>query len=113
MISVKIPDLIAITYDKGCLQYVSGVADSRESRFILRNFYRKAAEQILWPKIDQEFQGEIDEIVAGIAARKIKACYLLPTRLAGEGTSRYHLSSMGSGREDHPLRGSRRTMSYF
>ncbi len=37
------------------------------------NFYRKAAEQILWPKIDQEFQREIDGIVAGLAARKINA----------------------------------------
>src|ERR1700704_5777077 len=28
------------------------------------NFYRDAGEKILWPKIDQEFQAEIDGIVA-------------------------------------------------
>ena len=33
------------------------------------NFYRDAAEKILWPKIDQEFQAEIDGIVAGSKAK--------------------------------------------
>ena len=32
-------------------------------------FYRDAAEKILWPKIDQEYQQELDGIVAGVAAR--------------------------------------------
>lgn len=36
-------------------------------------FYRNAAEKILWPKIDAEFQQEIDGIVAGAAARGVKA----------------------------------------
>ncbi len=36
-------------------------------------FYRDAARRILWPKIDGEFQGEIDGIVAGLAARNIRA----------------------------------------
>jgi hypothetical protein len=36
-------------------------------------FYRNAAEKILWPKIDQEYQREIDGIIAGLAARGVKA----------------------------------------
>jgi hypothetical protein len=32
------------------------------------SFYRKAAEDILWPKIDPEYQLELDGIVAGPAA---------------------------------------------
>lgn len=36
-------------------------------------FYRDAAEKILWPKIDAEFQKEIDGIVAGAAARGVRA----------------------------------------
>jgi len=36
-------------------------------------FYRAAAQRILWPKIDSEFQREIDGIVAGLTARKVKA----------------------------------------
>jgi len=35
------------------------------------NFYRKAAEEILWPGIDAEYRAEIDGIVAGASARKI------------------------------------------
>lgn len=37
------------------------------------DFYRQAGEEILWPKIDVEFQREIDGIVAGLAARGVKA----------------------------------------
>lgn len=37
------------------------------------NFYRHAAEKILWPKIDPEYQQELDGIVAGLAARGVKA----------------------------------------
>jgi hypothetical protein len=36
-------------------------------------FYREASERILWPKIDTEFQTEIDGIVAGLAAHGVKA----------------------------------------
>jgi len=32
------------------------------------NFYRQAAETVLWPKTDPEYQTEIDGIVAGLAA---------------------------------------------
>jgi hypothetical protein len=37
------------------------------------NFYRKASEEILWPKIDAEFQSEIDGIVEGANAHGVKA----------------------------------------
>ena len=37
------------------------------------NFYRQAAEQILWPKIDPEYQQELDGIVAGLGVRGVKA----------------------------------------
>ncbi len=37
------------------------------------SFYREAGERILWPKIGSEFQREIDGIVAGMAAHKVKA----------------------------------------
>src|SRR4051794_38088543 len=37
------------------------------------DFYRKASEQMLWPKIDAEYQEEIDGIVAGLAAKGVKA----------------------------------------
>jgi hypothetical protein len=37
------------------------------------DFYREASERILWPKIDTEFQKEIDGIVAGARARGVKA----------------------------------------
>src|SRR5208337_2601490 len=33
------------------------------------NFYRQTAEQILWPKIEPEYQQEIDGIVSGLKAR--------------------------------------------
>src|SRR4051812_43418306 len=33
------------------------------------SFYRKAAESVLWPKIETEYQQELDGIVAGLAAR--------------------------------------------
>jgi hypothetical protein len=36
-------------------------------------FYRSAAERILWPKIDVEFQREIDGIVSGLSAHNVKA----------------------------------------
>jgi hypothetical protein len=36
-------------------------------------FYREASEKILWPKIDAEFQKELDGIVAGAQARGVKA----------------------------------------
>ncbi len=35
-------------------------------------FYREASERILWPKIDAEFQREIDGIVAGSTARGVR-----------------------------------------
>jgi hypothetical protein len=35
------------------------------------SFYRTAAEKILWPKIDAEFQKELDGIVAGAAAHGV------------------------------------------
>jgi len=34
-------------------------------------FYRDAAERILWPKIDAEFQAEIDGIVAGATSKHV------------------------------------------
>jgi Phospholipase B len=37
------------------------------------SFYREAAEKILWPAIDREFQTELDGIVAGARARGVKA----------------------------------------
>lgn len=36
-------------------------------------FFRTAAEQILWPKMEPEYQQEIDGIVAGLAAKKVAA----------------------------------------
>ena len=36
-------------------------------------FYRQTAEQMLWPKIDAEYQHEIDGIVSGMNARGVKA----------------------------------------
>ena len=37
------------------------------------NFYRKASQEILWPKIDSEFQREIDGIVQGANDGGVKA----------------------------------------
>jgi hypothetical protein len=37
------------------------------------SFYRDAAEKILWPKIDDEYQRELDGIVAGARAHGLKA----------------------------------------
>ena len=37
------------------------------------SFYRHAAETMLWPKTDPEYQREIDGIVAGLKARGIAA----------------------------------------
>ncbi len=37
------------------------------------NFYRQASEQMLWPKIEPEYQREIDGIVAGLKARGKRA----------------------------------------
>ncbi len=36
-------------------------------------FFRTAAEQILWPKMDAEYQQEIDGIVAGLNAKHVSA----------------------------------------
>ncbi|MCI0339197.1 MAG: C45 family autoproteolytic acyltransferase/hydrolase [Acidobacteria bacterium] len=36
------------------------------------NFYRNASEQMLWPKMDKEYQDEIDGIVAGANAKGVK-----------------------------------------
>ncbi|MBE3072099.1 MAG: peptidase C45 [Acidobacteria bacterium] len=36
-------------------------------------FYRRAGEEMLWPKIDGEYQRELDGIVAGLGARNVKA----------------------------------------
>jgi len=36
-------------------------------------FYRDVAEKILWPGIDEEYRAELDGIVAGLAARGVKA----------------------------------------
>ena len=37
------------------------------------DFYRKASQEILWPKIDSEFQREIDSIVKGLGDSGVKA----------------------------------------
>jgi hypothetical protein len=37
------------------------------------NFYRDAAEKMLWPKIDPEYQREIDGIVEGLKAKGVHA----------------------------------------
>src|SRR5262245_29768072 len=36
------------------------------------NFYRESAEKMLWPKMDREYQDEIDGIVAGASAKGVK-----------------------------------------
>jgi hypothetical protein len=36
------------------------------------NFFREAAEKMLWPKTDKEYQDEIDGIVAGATAKGVK-----------------------------------------
>jgi hypothetical protein len=36
------------------------------------NFYRESAEKMLWPKMDREYQDEIDGIVAGATAEGVK-----------------------------------------
>ncbi|HKQ75746.1 MAG TPA: C45 family peptidase [Blastocatellia bacterium] len=36
------------------------------------NFYRESAEKMLWPKMDKEYQDEIDGIVAGATAKGVK-----------------------------------------
>ncbi|HKV41938.1 MAG TPA: C45 family peptidase, partial [Blastocatellia bacterium] len=36
------------------------------------NFYRQTSEQMLWPKIDPEYQQEMDGIAAGVSARGMK-----------------------------------------
>ena len=37
------------------------------------DFYRKASQEILWPKIDSEFQRELDGIVKGLNDAGVKA----------------------------------------
>src|SRR2546426_6839063 len=37
------------------------------------DFYRKASQEILWPKIDSEFQRELDAIVKGLNDAGVKA----------------------------------------
>lgn len=37
------------------------------------NFYRKASQEILWPKIDAEFQRELDGIVRGLNDQGVRA----------------------------------------
>lgn len=37
------------------------------------NFYRKASQEILWPKIDSEFQRELDAIVRGLNDSGVRA----------------------------------------
>ena len=37
------------------------------------NFYRQTAEQMLWPRVDSEYQREIDGIVAGLQAKGVQA----------------------------------------
>src|SRR5262245_25904375 len=36
------------------------------------NFYRESAEKILWPKMDREYQDEIEGIVTGASAKGVK-----------------------------------------
>jgi hypothetical protein len=36
------------------------------------DFFRRAGREMLWPKIDPEYQAELDGIVEGIQARKVK-----------------------------------------
>src|SRR5215510_5529673 len=36
------------------------------------NFYREAAEKMLWPKMEKEYHDEIDGIVAGANAKGVK-----------------------------------------
>jgi hypothetical protein len=36
------------------------------------NFFRRAAREMLWPKIDEEYQAELQGIVDGLQARKVK-----------------------------------------
>src|SRR5262245_43675001 len=36
------------------------------------NFYREAAEKMLWPKLEKEYQDEIDGIAAGANAKGVK-----------------------------------------
>ena len=35
-------------------------------------FFRRAAREMLWPKIDAEYQAELQGIVDGLRARKVK-----------------------------------------
>src|SRR5437764_11956696 len=37
------------------------------------NFYRKASQDVLWPKIDSEYQRELDGIVKGVHDAGVKA----------------------------------------
>jgi hypothetical protein len=36
------------------------------------NFFRRAARQMLWPKVDEEYQAELQGVVDGLQARKVK-----------------------------------------
>ncbi len=56
------------------------------------NFYRQASQEILWPKIDAEFQTEIDGIVRGrrsmghCGAQRARGTSLLLRAVAGQET---------------------------
>jgi hypothetical protein len=57
LLAPEIADLLRVT--KPLLQQLTGKDWA---------FYRKAADEILWPKVDPEYQQEIDGIVAGVHA---------------------------------------------
>src|SRR5712691_4011154 len=71
----------------GQIGYQHGSLLARETEDLLRvlkpflqhetkhdwNFYRQASQEILWPKIDAEFQIEIDGIVRGLNDHAVKA----------------------------------------
>jgi hypothetical protein len=71
----------------GQIGYQHGSLLARETEDLLRvlkpflqhetkhdwNFYRQASQEILWPKIDTEFQTELDGIVRGLNDRGVKA----------------------------------------
>ncbi len=62
LLSGEIADLLRV--EKPLLQHTS----NRDWAF-----YRNAAQTMLWPRIDSEYQAEIDGIVEGLAARQVAA----------------------------------------